>query len=126
MAVFTLEAIIRLWVYACVSMPYDPSIAHLFDLANALSQSFARQYRKKPAYSVTFLEIRSNVDYISSSIYHLKVRHRMSSRSCLAALFNAGDRLTAPGKGYTINPNNKIRETVIVAQISCSRSAKLK
>ena len=58
--------------------------------------------------------------------YHLKVRHRMSSRSCLAALFSAGDRLTAPEKGYTINPNNKIHETVIVAQISCSRSAKLK
>ena len=58
--------------------------------------------------------------------YHLKVTHSMSSRTCVAALFKAGDRLTAPEKGYTINPNNKIHETVIVAQISCSRSAKLK
>ena len=33
--------------------------------------------------------------------YHLKVRHRISSRSCLAALFSAGDRLIAPEKGYT-------------------------
>lgn len=47
-AVFTLEAIIRLWVYGCVCTPYDPSIAHLFDLANTLLQSFARQYRKNP------------------------------------------------------------------------------
>lgn len=50
----------------------------------------------------------------------------MSSRSCLAALFKAGDKLAAPEKGYMINPNNTINETVIVAQISCSRSAKLK
>lgn len=46
--VFTLEAIIRLWVYACVCTLCEPSIAQLFDLVNTVLQSFARQYRKKP------------------------------------------------------------------------------
>ena len=107
--------------------PDDPSIAHLFDLVNILSYS-PMLANTETCLLITFFGNKEQfrLYFQFNNIYHLKVRHRMSSRSCLAALFNAGDRLTAPGKGYTINPNNKIHETVIVAQISCSRSAKLK
>ena len=103
-AVFTLEVIIRLWVYGCVCTPYDPSIAHLFDLANTLLQSFARQYRKTRLLGNFFgnkEQCRLYFQFNTPVQYHLKVRHRISSRSCLAALFSAGDRLIAPEKGYT-------------------------